>query len=147
MPTIVLWYAPTRSLWVLRIDLLSDTVSSLGKAPALGVPPYYHVPRVRGTLFEAGRPAAGAAEGKNSAACENCAAGSIFLMFSPGLKWIGLVFGRYLAVSGQDWVINDDRTLSHTCAFQCYSQIMKELTFAIRNTMLTFQVFLEIIKK
>ena len=28
-------------------------------------------------------------------------------VFRP-VKWIGLVFGRYLAVSGQDWVINDD---------------------------------------
>jgi hypothetical protein len=66
-------------------------------------------------------------------------------VFRP-VKWIGLVFGRYLAVSGQDWASNDDRTLSQTCVFQCYSQIMKELTFAFRNTMLTFQVFLEIIK-
>ena len=72
-----------------------------------------------------------------------CAAGAIFLtiVFRP-VKWIGLVFGRYLALyPGQDWVINHDRTLSQTCVFQCYSQIMKELTFAFCNIMLTFQVF------
>ena len=63
-----------------------------------------------------------------------------FDVFRP-VEWIGLVFGRYLAVSGQDWVTNHDRTLSQTCVIQCYSQIMKELTFAFRDTMLTFQVF------
>ena len=66
-------------------------------------------------------------------------------VFRP-VKWIGLVFGRYLAVSGQDWAINNDRTLSQTCVFQCYSQIMKELTITFRNAMLPFQVFWKIIK-
>ena len=58
------------------------------------------------------------------------------MFFARQVDWarIGLVFGRYLAVSGHNWVINDDRTLSQTCVFQCYSQIMKELTlFAFRN--------------
>ena len=98
------------------------------------------MPRVRRTLFEAGRPAAGAAGGKNRAK------GSIFLDVICPVKWIGLVFGRYLAVSGQDWVTNHDMTLSQTCVIQCYTQTMKELTFACRDTMLTFQVFLEIHK-
>ena len=49
------------------------------KATALEGPPYYHVPRFRGTLLEAGGPAAGAARGKNRAAGAKIrAAGSIF---------------------------------------------------------------------
>ena len=78
----------------------------------------------KGTLFEAGRPAAGRRRSRLD----------FFDVFRP-VKWIRLVFGRYVAVSGQDWVLNDDRTLSQTCVFQCYmySQIMKELTFAFRN--------------
>ena len=118
-----------------------------GRPPHLVGLPYYHVPRVRPPLLEPNEPAAGAARGKKLRhRREHLRCRLDFLEVFRPVKWIGLVFGRYLAVSGQDWVINDDRTLSQTCVFQCYSQIMKELTFAFRNTMLTFQVFLEIIK-
>ena len=100
-----------------------------GKAPALPPVPPRHVPRVRGTLCEAGRPAAGAAGGKKA---RKFAPQARFFadVFRP-VKWIGLVFGRHLAVSGQDWAINNDRTLSQTCVFQCYSQIMKEFDFYV----------------